>query len=271
MQVRQSDLKTWSRCPLQYRYQHIDKLPRTQSGSLTFGSILHDCVLFLEEQQDLEGAVQRFHRFWIDPTLLDAEYAIDYFVRGTNWRKYAAEGEKVLRDWWGIIQWESDVVLAREYEFDVPIGDGHVLHGTIDKLVLRYRADLGRQVVLISDYKTNNKAPTYDYLAEDLQFTAYAYATEVPSFWDNLPGGAELYEKTKNLDRYGEWVALKGPKRMDAGERTQQQYGRLVYAVNALAESVALRIFVPNISGESCRYCDFRSNCGLPVIPDDEV
>ena len=82
--------------------------------------------------------------------------------------------------------------------------------------------------------------------------------------------GQRLFEQTRDYPRRGEWVALtQGPLRLDAGERSQVHYNRLVYAVNALAESVAMRIFVPNISGETCKFCDFRAQCGLPDIQDD--
>ena len=268
--VRQSDLSNWQKCPLRYRYQHIDKLPREQSGALTFGTIMHDVVLELEVRRDIEWAVARFKELWLTPELLDPELKIQYYVRGTNWKKYLSEGERMLRDWWGIIQWDADVTLAREYHFEVPIGDGHVLEGTIDKLAVRYVARLNRYVVLISDYKTNSKTPTYEWLEDNLQFTAYAYASTRPEFWANLPGGAALFARFQDFPRWGEWVALKGPKRLDAGERTQQQYNRLATMVNAFAESVAMRIFVPTISGESCRWCEFRAECGLRVIPDDE-
>ena len=270
MRVRQSDLKTWGKCPLQYRYQHIDKLPREQSGSLVWGSILHDCVLYLETTGDLDATIDRFQQFWADPASLDPEHRVDYYVRGTSWKRFLDKGPVVLRNWWSIISWETDLVLAREYEFDVPIGNGHVLHGTIDKLTVRYRADVDQEVLLISDYKTNNKTPTYDYLAEDLQFTAYAYASTQLEFWKNLPGGRglELMAKYQDYPRHGEWVQLQTPKRMDAGIREDRHYNRLVMAVNALADSVAMRIFVPNISGEACRYCEFRKLCGLPELMD---
>lgn len=268
MHVRQSDLKLWQKCPLQYRWTHVDKIPREQSGSLSYGSIIHDCVLFLETTHDLNTAIERFYWFWDDPTRLDPEYKISYYVRGTNWKKYREAGPALLRNWWSIIQWDSDANVAREHHFEVPIGDGHVLNGTADKVAVRYMPKLNRRVLLISDYKTNNKTPTYDYLAEDLQFTAYGYASTRREFWTGIPNGEQLFAEFADVPRWGEWVALTSPKRMDAGERTQQQYNRLIYAVNALAESVAMRIFVPNISGESCRYCDFRKQCGLPELDD---
>lgn len=596
MRVRQSDLKTWAKCPLIYKFQNIDLLPRLQSGALSYGSIIHDCVMWMEVNQDVETAIARFEYFWEDPTRLDPEYRIDYYVKGTNWRKYQESGPRVLRNWWSIIQWDSALVLAREVTFTVPVGDGHELHGTIDKLEVSYYGKLDSYVLKISDYKglaldtplptptgwttmgavqagdrviggdglpcrvtvksqvhlrdcyritfddgssvvadnehlwlvhtdggekilatedlpanltnpatgqrhlrirnvattlpfqdlpvapyvlgawlgdgsvgcgvitkplpalfdqieargfkvgpllgnggrtvyglrgqladlgvlndkhipdsylrasaeqrldllrglmdtdghwnstrkrcvinttderlarqvyelavslgwkaatfattakgfslevpawqtwftpvdaivfaaripqdyrtdapaksrrrmitsvdrvptvetqciavdspdntylcgeqmvethnTNKKTPTYGYLEEDLQFSAYAYATTFLVFWEQLcaaqgwpPEQAQvLFDRYKNVPRRGEWVALTEPKRMDAGERTQRHYNRIIMAVDALGLSVAMRIFVPTISGESCLYCDFREPCGLPAIEEN--
>jgi len=278
VRVRQSDLKTWAKCPLMYKYQYIDVVPRLQSGALTYGSIIHECVMWMELNQDLETAIKRFHYYWDDPTRLGPEYRIDYYVRGTNWRKYHEDGPKVLSNWWAIIQWDSALVLGREFTFDVPIGDGHELHGTIDKLEISYYGKLDTYAVKISDYKTNKKTPTYGYLEEDLQFSAYGYATTLLTFWEQLCAAngwppeqaVVLFEKYKDLPRRGEWVALTEPKRMDAGERTERHYNRLVMAINALGLSVAMRIFVPNISGESCLYCDFREHCGMPPREEED-
>lgn len=272
MKVRQSTLKTWAKCPLIYKHQEIDGLPREQSASATFGSILHDVILHMETHRDLDGALELFRKYWLDPTLLDPEYQVDYYVRGTNWKKFAEKGERILRDWWSVIQWDADLTLAREYTFEVPIGsNGNTLNGTLDKLVIRYRAKDDTYVVLVSDYKSNNKVPTYGYLEEDLQFSAYCYATTRPEFWAGLPGGRglELFEQYKLLPRYGEWVQLTETKRMDAGIREQRHYNRVAMAVDALAESVAMRVFVPTISGESCRYCEYRKPCGLPELDED--
>lgn len=275
IQIRQSDLKTWAKCPLIYRWEHIENLSRLQSGSLTFGSIMHDVVLWMETnplpdgQPDIEGAIARFHHLWADPARLGDEYPIDYYVAGTNWRKFSEKGPQILRNWGAIIRWDSALVLAREHAFSVPIGDGHVLDGTVDKLEIRYHAKINEWVVLISDYKTNNKVPTYNYLQEDLQFSAYGYASLQPEFWTGIENGEALFEKYRNYRRFGEWVSLVQPKRMDAGERVERHYNRLIMAVNAMAMSVGFRIFVPNITGETCRYCDYRKQCGLPELMDD--
>lgn len=273
MLVRQSDLKQWQSCPLKVRYDKVDGLRRLQSGSLTFGSIIHHCTQVMEETGDLEAAILLFKELWLDPSKLGAEYPIDYYVKGTSWVKYMEEGQRILRDWFAIFSWDTDLVLAREYTFTVPIGDGHHLTGTIDKLKVVYRADLDRWVLLISDYKTSRKTPTYGYLDEDLQFTAYCYATTQDEFWEHLPGGRGLLlrDQYRDFPRYGQWVQLSASKTMDAGIREQRHFNRLVMAVNAYAQSLALRIFVPNLSGESCRYCEFRQQCGLPELIEEDA
>lgn len=283
MKVRQSDLKTWNKCPLQYRWMHIDKLPRLEGGSAAFGTIIHDCVLWLETHRlpdgslDLAGAQARFTEYWCFPERMlhnGQPLRIDYYERGRNWKKFADMGPDLLERWANIISWDTDLTLAREHTFDVPIGDGHRLNGTVDKVAVRYRAATDEWVLLISDYKTNAKVPTYEYLEEDLQFTSYAFATLQKEFWLQLyphdPDRAiREWQQYLGYPRYGEWVALQSSKRMDAGIREQRHYNRLIMAVDALALSVAMRIFVPNISGEACRYCEFRKQCGLPELMDD--
>lgn len=267
MRLRQSDLKAWARCPLAWRYANVDDRPRSQNGSSVFGSVIHDCILYLETTRDLEGALIRFEKLWVDPTVLRDDLRIDYYVRGTNWTKFKEEGLRILRDWWSIVSWESDIVLAREQSFEVPVGD-HTLVGTVDKLVARMVPKIGGPAIVVVDYKTNRKLPTYDYLGDDLQFTAYALATTNIEFWRglDLADPDAMFARFADAPRFGEWVALTGPKRMDAGLRTQVHYNRLAYAIDAMAASIDARVFVPNISGETCRYCEYRDLCGLQPI-----
>lgn len=264
MIIRQSDLKLYMGCALRYRFTHIDRLAREQTCALTFGTIVHDAVLYLETSRDLDGALDRFTTHWGDPASLDPELTITSWLPRRNWRGYHDEGTRLLRDWWGIVQWDPDVVLAREHRFEVPIA-GHILQGTADKVVLRYDAPTDADVVLIVDYKTsaNHNMPTLGDLSQDLQFTAYCYATTKAEFWAQIPNGERHYRNAKHHRRMGEWVQLRGPQRKTAGERNQRHYNRLAYAVEAIAASVAMGVFVPTISGATCVHCEFRDPCGV--------
>lgn len=270
MILRQSSIKTFQECGLKYRFQNLDQLPREQSGALTFGTLVHEAVMRMEQWDDLDRAIAWFKDMWMDPEAFETGLKIDYMLPRTSWKKYLEEGVQALTKWHGIYQWDTDTVLAREHQFTVPVeGTDHYLTGTIDRLSLRYMGRFDEHVVLIQDYKTNSKLPTYNYLQHDLQFTAYAYATTRPEFWTNVENGDHLWQTFANHRRWGEWIHLRAPKRMDAGERTETHYARLRYAVNAIASSIELGIFVPNISGEACTYCDFRKACGLPTLEQE--
>lgn len=262
MIVRQSLLKTWQTCPEKLRLEMAGH-PRQQSGALTFGTIIHACVEILETRS-LDEAQDAFEHWWAEPTTLDPSLKIDYYLRGTNWKKYRANGKRILEEWAAIHSWNTDAVLAREFTFDVPIGDGHILHGTIDRLAVRNGPE--GPTIVVSDYKTSRKEPTYDWLEDDLQFTSYLYATLRPEFWATFSDGEERFERYKNYRRFGEWIQLLGPKVKAAGTRSQAQYNRLIRMVNQLARSVDADIYVPTISGESCKWCDFRQSCGLEEV-----
>jgi len=223
----------------------------------------------MEVNRDLDGAIDRFRDYWLDPSQLDPSYEIQRWLPKRSFEGYSNDGVRILRNWWAIIEWESDVIVGREHHFVVPIGDGHELEGTIDKLLIRYKPKTASYSLVTSDYKTSRKLPAYNYLRQDLQFTAYSYATTTDEFWAGVDNGKHLQKQVQDLPREAEWVHLLSPQRKHAGDRNQQDYNRLAYAVNAMAASIDMRIFVPNISGESCTFCDFRDNCGLPDLESE--
>lgn len=260
MIVRQSTLKTWMDCNLKYYFQHDQKVQREQSSALSWGTAIHEAVLAMEVARDLQVGIDRFCAIWDDLPAHSLDY--DYLLPRNSHLGYRENGITALRNWWSLIQWESDVVLGREYPFSVPIGD-HTLTGTIDKLALR-QLKHGEWVVLVSDYKTNSKAPTRDYLAHDIQFSAYCYATTRPEFWANIPHGDDIYAQHVASRRFGEWAHLRTTKRIDAGVREQYHYNRLLTLIDNMDLSIAMGIYNPNVTGASCEYCEFRQVCGLP-------
>lgn len=179
--IRQSDIKLWQKCPLAWYFQNIEQIPRLQGGALTYGSILHHCIEYLEETGDLQGALARFDYYWRTPEALDPRYKVEYYHRGASWVRYANEGPEILKGWANLVQWDADLVLAREYPFTLPIGNqGHHLHGTVDKLVISYHQKTGKYVVKVVDYKSNRTVPKYNDLEEDVQFSAYCLSPETP-------------------------------------------------------------------------------------------
>lgn len=241
---------------------------REQSSALSFGTAIHDAVLVMEQAQDLTVGLDRFKQVWTELQIPDGEnIAYDYLMPRNSHHGYLEKGLRVLQDWWALIMWESDKVIAREYQFTVDIGSNQ-LTGTIDKLAFR-QTKFGEWLLLVSDYKTSMKQPTRDYLQHDIQFHSYCYATTRPEFWTGIQNGAHLFAASQEWRRSGEWVQLVATKRIDAGFRDQMHYNRLAYAIDQIEKSQALGIYVPNISGESCEFCSYRRTCGLPSREDE--
>lgn len=259
MIVRQSTIRQYMECSLRYKFAD-EGVDRQQSSAMSFGTVIHEAVLHMEVRYSLAEGLRLFDLMWGD---LEAHgLAYHYLIPRNTHQGYRDLGHKILHDWWALIQWESDVVLGREYEFSVPLGP-HTLTGTADKVALR-RLKGGVMAILVSDYKTGAKQPTRDYLQHDIQFHAYSYATTRPEFWVNIRNGPSLFEQYVDAPRTNEWVHLRSTKRIDAGVRTQVHYNRLRYAVDEMEKSVALGIFVPTISGATCEFCEYRTVCGLP-------
>jgi hypothetical protein len=264
MIIRQSTIRQFTECALRYKFADEGQ-QREQSSAMSFGTVIHECVLFMEVRYDLQAGLDLFDKMW--DNLEDYNLDYDYLLPRNTHQSYRELGRKILRDWWALIQWESDIVLGREYGFSVPLGQ-HTLNGTVDKWGLR-RLKGGEMAVYISDYKTGSKQPTREYLQHDIQFHSYSYATTQPEFWANIPNGDALFRQYVDAPRANEWVHLRSTKRIDAGLRNSVHYNRLKYAVDQIELSVALGIFVPDISGATCEFCEFRKVCGLPSREDE--
>jgi CRISPR/Cas system-associated exonuclease Cas4 (RecB family) len=262
MRIRQSDIKTFQECALKWKFQHVDRAIRSQSSALSFGTVIHVAVEAMEVEDSLDVGVTKFTDMWDNLGDYGLEY--EYLLPRNTHASYRELGLDILRNWWSLIKWDTDVVIAREHSFVVPIGDGHELEGTPDKVAVRTIGST--EYLLIPDYKTSARKPTRNYLNHDLQFTAYAYATTQPEFWEGIEDGMKLFEHFKDTPRAGEMVFLRTPERIFAGERNEVHYNRLRHAVNAIADSIDCGIFVPTITGESCQFCDFREPCGIEGV-----
>lgn len=264
MRIRQSQIHTWQRCPLLFRFQEIDGLRGEEHAAAPFGTCVHSAIFVLETTNSLEAAQEHFREQW-------ATADFDYFLPRTSFNGYLDKGLEILKNWWDIQQWNNSRVLAREYTFEVPLGR-HTLAGTVDRLEARYLGAKGGNCICCLDYKTNAKLPTREYLRHDVQFTAYCYATTRREFWDGFGDKAdELFERYRDYTRIGEWVALtQGPKRVPCGDRSERDYNRLEMVVDAIESSIAMNIFVPNLTGASCEFCEFRKECGLPATKEEE-
>jgi CRISPR/Cas system-associated exonuclease Cas4 (RecB family) len=270
MRVSASMMSTWMKCPLQAKYRYVDRSPQRTSSAMVFGTCVHSAMEFFAEKRDRVEAVEWFLRCWDDPSTIGEK--IEYWNKRQNFGSLRERGQLLLEGYFDRFEREDRRIIAVEHPFKVAIGD-HEISGKVDLLEWR-RSGRGKNQLRITDYKTGKK-PWKDALRNNIQFTAYYYASLQPEFWigypgdpDNpgLPDGARLYEEFRHQPRQAIWWSLPTDEEIDAGERTDEDFKRMYLCIEEMSRAIEHEVFVPCISGDTCTMCDFTQECGV-VIP----
>jgi hypothetical protein len=283
MQIRQSDLAAYQRCPRQKKYRDLSRQgegPTPSSLSRTvYGSVMHHAVRTLEELHSehddtaLETALATFAHYWHPDNvseLPDVQPVTDWLVRDT-YGGMRTDGLQALRDYYALLVSDPGMLLALEYNFHVPLDLGdvgqHVLVGTVDRLTVRKTRN--QTYLSVEDFKTGNQPR---YLRYNVQFTTYCWASTQRAFWDGFGDLADArWQKLEPVARRGRWIDLKKVKYVDAGWRGNQDYLRLMAALREYVRACNADIYPLTLSGEACMYCDWRNSCaGIPVPDESE-
>lgn len=274
MRVSASMLSKWMTCPLQAKFHYIDKIPSRKTSAMVFGNVVHFALEHYHHHKDVDEAVEMFKKAWDDPSELDLN--IEVWMRRTSAGSYREKGITLIRDFHERYSRESRTLLASEHPFKVPIGE-HEITGYVDFLEV-VKSGKGGQLLRIVDLKTGAKQPYFDALRNNIQFTIYDYASRQPEFWLGYPGdetftgfpnGGEMWDKYRNAKRMGVWWHLSGDKEINVGEREQADFDRLYRVIDEVTRAIEHEVYVPNISGDSCVWCDHTVECGL-TIPSSE-
>lgn len=264
MRFSASRVKSWSNCPLAAHYKYDEGLPQRTNAKALFGKAMHAAAEHFNLTGDLAGAKKLFLREWgrADP---------DYWPKFTSYAGLKSKGVEILDAMEAHYRFQDRRVIGTEIGFVVPFGD-HELHGYIDLLETQ-RSGTGKEILKVVDYKTNSRDPTKTDLALDVQFTAYAYAVSQKEFWTGMPGEPEfqgvpngewLWSTLQGVPTRCIWFSLWNGKQLDAGPRTDVDFGRLYRVCTEIQRASDSQVFVPKI-GEACTYCDFVDHCSMEI------
>jgi RecB family exonuclease len=273
MRVSASRLATWMTCPLQAKFRYLDRLPTKQSGKASFGTCIHAALDYYNTHHNVETAVALFKDYWSHPEKLGVEP--EYWPRYATFGGLMSTGIELLRDYDAKLKWEDREVIGTEHKFLVPFGK-HEITGFVDLVEVK-RNKKGDATLRIVDYKTNAKAPYVASLKLNIQFTSYVYASLQPEFWlgngpdfPGFPNGDELWDRFgPDRPRRAIWFQLMQNKEYDAGPRDDADFLRMYRVCHEIERAIEHNVFVPNISGDSCVWCDYTKPCGLPYKPSD--
>ncbi len=242
-----SRVQTYLLCPLKYRFQYIDKIPRPwRASALAFGTSVH-------------AAIEWFHRERIAGRTPDAEAAQSIFT--ADWyaqnleplvfkEKETAEGladmgRKMLQMYVQQALGEP-APLAVEESFEVDLADP--ITGELFDLTLRGRIDLLEEGETLVDIKTAGRSFESRGLERHLQLSTYALVfllrnSRIP----RLRLDVLLKTKTPRFDRM-------------KTARTVEDLAWTAHLIRRVAGSIASGHFHPNPSW-ICGECEYFAHC----------
>ncbi len=287
MEVHQSQLSSWARCPEAVRLEGLG-YKRKQLSPTAYGSVIHWAILNVFEQARAAGdsaetakkaAVESFKYYWQPDRIESITEPVDEWLPRSSHSELLERGIAAIEWFCGWAAQDLASLLATEYSFSVEIpgtiddetGEPHVLKGTVDRLSAGYRKRI--LTLYVDDVKSGK---TYWNLRYHPQFSSYGMASLDPSFWTGQHGeegfgyerGMELFHQFVKAPRFGRWIGLKDSKVYDAGYRGEKDYRRFAHAVNQMCRSIQLDVYPLTLSGDACTHCDQAAHCADIGRPD---
>lgn len=242
-----SQLEAYSKCPLQYKFNFILKIPVEDKVSLVFGRSIHNTLrdflvplLAGSTQQNLFGQTKIIY-----PTkeklleLYEQNWQDDGYETKKERDAFKAKGKKIMHDFYAGIEhngWPD--VMYLEKSFNVKIG-GHTLKGTIDRM-----DRLSGNEIEIIDYKTGTPKEKVE-ADQKRQLILYKIVAE------------EVFGlKATKLSFY----YLEGGNKVSF-EAKDKEVEKVKEQVIGQVEAIKKCDFTPIPGQFTCKYCDFRNIC----------
>ena len=234
-----SQLAAFEKCPLQYKFGFILKVPTRGKSVFSFGKTMHntlDAFLKWTNEDKKEDAFEKitnlYEENWID----------EWYGSKKEKDEYYKNGKRIIKEFYAQFEKNQPKVLkingqpALEMPFNLKVG-GYTLYGVIDRID---ELDGGVQII---DYKTGQSKDKLDLDAKEQLLIYQIAAQEV------------LHLKPKKLAYYylddGKMAAFLGSEM-----ELENQKEKIIKEIEKIKNSE----FEPT-PGWQCQYCDFKDIC----------
>jgi DNA helicase-2/ATP-dependent DNA helicase PcrA len=233
-----SQLAAFEKCPLQYKFNFILKVPVRGKAAFSFGHTMHntlyDFFKFVSEPGQKNKLLERLMAFY------EKNWVDEWYDSKKNKEEYLEKGKKILKAFYKEYQKNPPKILdtkeglALELPFNLKIGQNTII-GKIDRI-----DDLGNGQVQIMDYKTGTSK---DKPEKDQLLIYQLAAKEVLGLNPKLLSFYYL-DDGKVFSFLGSEMEL---------ENQKQQ-------ITDQIEKIKKSEFTPT-PGWQCQYCDFKDIC----------
>ena len=306
--IRQSDLSSWSYCPLRKFYEDRARADENAAqpealSATEYGTVMHYVLMNMEQavhegaDNALEQALASFEHYWQPENISAIATPITEWLPRQTYGGLRERGRITIKAYYELLQGDDSVLLALEYQFAIPVELGgrlHTLTGTVDRISVRRQSR--KPYISADDFKTGKQVT---YLRHNQQGHAYAFATTQRAFWEGWPesglGELETFDSEAigrledlfsswgyalHSGSHGElplasrrfrWINLQDIKYVDGGWRTDRDYARLLLGIDGYIRSCEAGAYHPNLKGEPCKFCSFRKTCGGVGLPAENA
>ncbi len=251
-----SQLHTYEKCPLQYKFEYILKIPKKGKAVFSFGSTIHNTLhQFLkfanggdDSQENLFGESKSkkdkkidfkflkdlYKKNWIDEWYIDKKQKSDYLK----------QGEKIIKEFYEEFEKKSPALLvidgqpALEVPFNLKVGND-VIYGRIDRI------DGKKGAIEIIDYKTG-KAKEKLSPEDKEQLLIYQIASQEILNEKPVKLTYHYLEENKKVSFLG----------------SDAEIENLKIKIKEIIKKIKNNEFKPN-PGHDCQYCDYRDLCDV--------
>ena len=246
-----TQLKAFEKCPKQYKYAHLLKIPVPGHATLSFGQTIHNTLLNffkLARERGMAGQADLFGKkdkatngpavTWAElQQIYQANWQDMWYSSVTQKTEYKHRGVKFLKNFYDSLPTPWPAPLELEKGFTIVI-NGHKVKGKIDRI------DPSTGGIEIIDYKTSEKPPAED-KADLEQLHIYAMAAR-EALGLNPVKLTFIYLAAEKPFSY--------PIDEKAIEKTRAEIGETI-------EAILKSDFQPTPSKFTCASCDFRNIC----------
>jgi len=246
-----SRVKTFSQCPLRYRYRYLKGLPEAfNSVEAHLGTTVHGVVEWMYGLRDdssspsldstLEELARQWEERWTD--------RIAVIRLGETPEPYLRQGREMLATFFRVVfQRDRSETVALEERLSARLADDVTFTGIADRI--------GRTVggrLFVVDYKTSSREGDASDLSEGLQVPLYAACVLERHGGENVLAGYHYL-------RHG--TTRWNPVDADGAESARRRFLALTTAARAATD-------FPARPGPLCPWCGFNATCPEARVAD---
>ena len=251
-----SAVREYLDCGLHYRFSHIDRIqPAFTADALVFGKTIH-AVLERYYRSKLSGhtiklreLVEYFEWCWTEQAKDNPSIA---YRKGNDFHSLLEQGASLISTFLENAPDEGYSILSTEQPFrlghpDLPVP----VIGVIDLI-----EEDASGTIVITEFKTANRAYNNADIDRNLQLTLYGLAARMNGFNDRevlLRIDCLLKTRTPRFERY--YTA-----------RTNEDEQRAVRLLTDVWRGIQASVFIPNINSWRCGNCEYAAHCHRYLI-----